>query len=163
MEHDGEIEAGEWEGAIGNALEQKLAERAKQRAAEGDGKGWTEDDPGKLNDADMDAALAALMAEKDKWKEDMPWPTRVNASGETVEVNPLDVDFVAKFLDQAAKVFKLIDLDDNGGMTMDEVQESIAEEPEVVRFFWTSRPERITLQTDDPFDHTIPPPWKRRA
>ena len=34
---------------------------------------------------------------------------------------------MAKFLDNASKAFRLIDLDDNGGMTAEELQESIAE------------------------------------
>ena len=74
------------------------------------------------------------MAARDAWKDDTPWPTRVNASGEVVSINPLDIEFVAKFLDNASKAFRLIDLDDNGGMTAEELQESIAEEPEVVKF-----------------------------
>ena len=61
----------------------------------------------------------------------------MNASGEVVSINPLDIEFVAKFLDNASKAFRLIDLDDNGGMTAEELQESIAEEPEVVKFLWT--------------------------
>lgn len=104
-----------------------------------EGEGWGE---GGKPDVDKEAAdLAVLEAEKadfaqrDKGEAEKHY--RTNCRGEQVEVHADDVPFIDKFMQNAKKVFKLIDLDDNGGMTMEEISESIAEEPEVVRFLWT--------------------------
>jgi len=150
LECEGEIGAAEWDGAVEGALEKKLAQRAAERDREGKGPNPWDAKGGKgFDDDEMDPALAALMAARDAWKDDTPWPTRVNASGEVVSINPLDIEFVAKFLDNASKAFRLIDLDDNGGMTAEELQESIAEEPEVVKFLWTCGNMDMQLMLDE--------------
>ncbi|KAH8057471.1 Ca2-binding protein [Aureococcus anophagefferens] len=98
--------------------------------------GADEKDPNAMPDD-----LAALDAEKNAHAnaEKPPTPRRTirGANGQEISVHPDDEVFVEKFFANALATFKLIDLDDNGGMTFEEIQESIAEEPDVVKFLWT--------------------------
>ncbi|KAH8060908.1 hypothetical protein JL720_13498 [Aureococcus anophagefferens] len=97
--------------------------------------GADEKDPNAMPDD-----LAALDAEKNAHAnaEKPPTPRRtIRGANVEISVHPDDEVFVEKFFANALATFKLIDLDDNGGMTFEEIQESIAEEPDVVKFLWT--------------------------
>ncbi|KAH8092915.1 hypothetical protein JL720_5083 [Aureococcus anophagefferens] len=137
------IEANEWEALVESALKALLREREKQKADDEAifGEGWDAADRPVTPGADekdpnaMPDDLAALDAEKNAHAnaEKPPTPRRTirGANGQEISVHPDDEVFVEKFFANALATFKLIDLDDNGGMTFEEIQESIAEEPDV--------------------------------